>query len=91
MNVENFINYLNKELEVNRVFIFEAKILAGSRENKIVDVLENQRVKIRIKSIREKGKANQNLLKFLSKEFKSEVFILSGKTNSIKKIKLIKK
>ncbi len=91
MKVEDFIKNTEKTLQEKGVSFFEAKILAGSRENKIIEVLEDQKVKIRIKSIREKGKANENLLKFLSKKFKSEVLLISGKTNSIKKIKLIKK
>jgi len=86
--VENFINQIKNTLKKEGKIIFEAKILAGSRENKIVEVLGDNKVKIRIKAIREKGKANQTLIKFLEKEFNANAFILGGKTNSIKRIKL---
>lgn len=48
-------------------------------------------IKIRIKAVPEKGKANEELIKFLSKELKlpRENFkILSGKTEQLKLIKV---
>lgn len=47
--------------------------------------------KIRLKSAPEKGKANAELIKFLSKEFnapKENIEIISGKTERIKLIKI---
>ena len=47
--------------------------------------------KIRIKSAPEKGKANDELIKFLAKEFatpKENIEIISGKTDRIKLIRI---
>jgi len=48
-------------------------------------------IKIRIKAVPEKGKANAELIKFLSKEYnvpRSNISIVSGKTEQIKLIRI---
>ncbi|KKP38098.1 MAG: hypothetical protein UR28_C0022G0020 [Candidatus Peregrinibacteria bacterium GW2011_GWF2_33_10] len=47
--------------------------------------------KIRLKAVPEKGKANKELIKFLSKELhisKSNISIISGETDTLKLIKI---
>lgn len=48
----------------------------GSRQNKIEKSGEEYIVRIREKAV--KGKANKELIKFLSKHFKKKVNIISG-------------
>ena len=50
-----------------------------------------QTIKIRIKAVPEKGRANAELIKFLSDELsipKDKIFIISGKTSQLKLIRL---
>ncbi|OGJ43725.1 hypothetical protein A3I58_01720, partial [Candidatus Peregrinibacteria bacterium RIFCSPLOWO2_02_FULL_39_10] len=63
-------------------------------KNEISEIIkdeEGQTIKIRIKAAPEKGKANKELIKFLSKEFsipKQNIEIISGKTSQLKLLKI---
>lgn len=55
------------------------------------DLSPEQTIKIRIKAVPEKGKANVELIRFLSRELnvpKENISILSGKTDHLKLIKI---
>jgi len=71
------------------------KVIPKSPKSEIVEILKDESgeetVKIRIKAVPEKGKANTELIKFLSKEtgvHKDKISILSGKTSQLKLIKI---
>lgn len=71
------------------------KVIPKSSKSEIVEIMKDgegeETIKIRIKAVPEKGKANEELIKFLSKELKlpRENFkILSGKTEQLKLIKV---
>jgi len=67
------------------------KVLPKSSKNEIVETLEDGTIKIRIKAAPEKGKANAELIKFLSKEYqvpKEKISIISGAKEQIKLIKI---
>ncbi len=67
------------------------KVLPGSSKNEAREILEDGTIKIGIAATPEKNKANQELIKFLAKEFdikKNNIKILSGKTERIKLIKI---
>jgi len=71
------------------------KVRPKSNKNELTEILEDQdgdkTYKIRIKAAPEKGKANAELIKFLSKELnipKSDISIISGKTDTLKLIKI---
>ena len=69
------------------------KVIPKSPKNEITEVMDDQTIKIRIKAIPEKGKANAELIKFLSGELqvpKSAISIISGKTEQLKLIKVKK-
>lgn len=71
--------------------IFEIKVIAKSKENKIY--YENNIIKIKVTEIPENGKANKAIVKLISEKLKipkGNIEIISGFTNSIKKI-IIKK
>lgn len=56
-----------------------------------IDGEKVQTYKIRLKAVPEKGKANEELIKFLSKELalpKDKIEIISGKTERIKLIRI---
>ncbi|MBD3156802.1 hypothetical protein GF369_03155 [Candidatus Peregrinibacteria bacterium] len=68
------------------------KILPKSPKNEVVDILDDDTIKIRIQAVPEKGKANKELVKFLSKELdlpKENVQIISGKNDPLKLIKIV--
>lgn len=67
------------------------KVLPKSAKNEIVDIMDDETIKIRIKAPPEKGKANKELIKFLSRELDmptDQISIISGKTEALKLIKL---
>ncbi len=73
------------------------KVIPNSNTNEIKEIMTDdsgeETIKIKIKAVPEKGKANAELIKFLSKELeikKSNISILSGKTDRIKLIKISK-
>ena len=76
-------------IPINKVF--EIKVIAKSRENKIY--FENDLVKVKVTEVPESGKANKAIIKLFSEKLKipkSNVEIVSGFTNSIKKIIITK-
>lgn len=67
--------------------IFEIKVIAKAKENKIY--LENNIIKVKVTEVPEDGKANKAIVKLFSEKLKipkSNIEIISGFTNSIKKI-----
>ncbi len=71
------------------------KVIPKSPKSEIAEIMtdesDEQTIKIRIKAAPEKGKANAELIKFLSKELnipKSNISIISGKTDKLKLIKI---
>ncbi len=67
------------------------KVIPKSPKSKIVDKMADGTLKIRIAAPPEKGKANTELIKFLSKHFdlpKNQITIISGKTEPLKLIKI---
>ncbi|MFH1218546.1 MAG: DUF167 domain-containing protein [Candidatus Peregrinibacteria bacterium] len=69
----------------------QVKVIPKSPKNEIIEILADNTVKIRIKAPPEKGRANAELLKFLSKELNlplQNLSIISGKTEQRKLIKI---
>jgi len=73
------------------------KVIPNSSNNEIKEIMTDdsgeETIKIKIKAAPEKGKANTELIKFLSKELdikRSKISIISGKTDRIKLIKISK-
>ena len=75
--------------------IISVKIMPNAGENAVkgvfVSVEQKEYLRIAITTVPEKGKANKDLIKFLSKKLdisKSQIEILSGETSHFKKIAL---
>ncbi len=70
------------------------KAIPSSAKNEVLEILEMEEgptYKIRIKAPPQKGKANQELIKFLAKELeisKQNISIISGHTEQIKLIRI---
>lgn len=71
------------------------KVIPKSPKNEVTEIISDESgeptIKIRIKAIPEKGKANAELIKFLSKELgipKESINIISGKSTALKLIRI---
>jgi uncharacterized protein (TIGR00251 family) len=77
--------------ENNEGVVFVAKIVPGSSSPTRICGLLDEMLKIKVSAAPEKGKANQCLIKFLSKQLdvkKSDVSIISGATSPVKHVKV---
>ena len=80
---------MNYKIKNKKLFI-KLKIIPGSKIN-FIDTVKNDELVIKIKAAPEKGKANKELIKYLSKKLKtakSEIKIISGSTSRHKLISL---
>lgn len=71
-------------------FMIDIKIQPNASKNEIVG-WENERLKIKIKEIAEKNKANKELISFLAKTLKipkSNIQIIQGETSRIKRLQI---
>lgn len=68
----------------------DIKIIPNASKNEIVEK-DGHKLKVRIKAVPEKGKANKELIKFLSSTFnvsKSQIEIVRGNTSRQKRISI---
>lgn len=73
--------------------IIKVKIQPNSKENKITETLEDGTLRIKIKAPQIEGKANKELINFLSEEFKiakSCIIIKTGASSRNKTIEILK-
>jgi len=77
---------------VGKLFIYlRIKVIPKSAKNEVVDIMNDETIKIRIKAAPEKGRANEELIKFLSEELgvlEKNVLIISGVHEPLKLIKV---
>lgn len=83
------------KLELPKSDYLRIKVIPKSAKTEIVDIMEDtehgKTIKIRVKAAPERGKANEELIKFLSKELDvstAQISIISGKTDRIKLIRI---
>jgi uncharacterized protein (TIGR00251 family) len=71
--------------------IFSVKVVPGGSRTGVCGLLDGM-VRIKVSAQRDKGKANQCLIKFLAKKLgvkKSAISVISGRTNPIKKVEVL--
>lgn len=91
--MNKIIENKKKELKTNGETYFRVKVRSNASETKISDILEDDTVKIDVAAKAIGNKANEELFKFLAKEFlvlKSSIKIISGAGDRIKLIKIKK-
>ena len=79
------------ELKEKGSVSFYARATPGASKTKVVEVMDDESIKITISAPAEKGKANEKLISFIASEFdvnKSQVEIVSGKTARMKLIRI---
>ena len=85
--LNKFINILENKEEI----YLRIKVRSGASASETKEILEDDTIKIDIAAPAVKGKANQELIRFLAKNFcihKKDVRILSGAGSKIKLIKI---
>ena len=83
-------NFILKLQEKGELYL-RVKVLPRAGKNAIIELLEDETIKIALKAQAEKGRANYELISFLAKEFKIDkdrIEIISGKTVRTKLIKI---
>lgn len=84
MNIKDYI-----DIDWN-TWLLRVKVSPNSSKNEVFSVLDDKTVKIRIKAVPEKWKANKELISFLSKElwiWKSDIEIIAWASDQIKILK----
>lgn len=86
---------LTKELleqyEKEKKITLNIKVITKSNETKIVDKLGENKIKVKVSAVPEKGKANKELIRYFASVFKvkkSQVKIIIGETNNEKVIEI---
>ena len=74
--MDNRLMNLDKYILNNRLKI---KVIPNSSKTELVE--ENDKLKLYLKAVPEKNKANSELIKFFKKNYKLSVTLLSGKTS----------
>ena len=84
---------LKKFLKNKNELYLRVKVRPGSAKNTVKEIMADETIKIDISAPPVKGKANQELIKFLAREFKidkNNVKIISGAGERVKLIKIQK-
>lgn len=82
---------LQQKLASQNSITFKVKIVPKSSRNQIVGEIEPGTVKIKIAAVAAKGKANEELIRYLSEIFekpKKNISIISGMRSPLKIIKI---
>ncbi|RKW20771.1 DUF167 domain-containing protein [Candidatus Gracilibacteria bacterium] len=82
---------LSKKLENGN--ILKVKVITNAQKTEIIGELEDGTIKLKVRAIPEKGKANSEIIEYFSKILnlnKSKIEIISGKTSKIKLLKIEK-
>lgn len=67
------------------------KVTTKQPKTEYVGTLDDGTIKIRLKAVPEKGKANEELIRFLAKELgvhKSAIEVISGATDTVKLVRI---
>lgn len=87
----SFLEKIKQELGNKQELVIHCKITPQAAQSKVIDILPDQTIKIAIAAAPEKGKANRELINFLSQEFgiaKFNITIISGQMTRNKLVKL---
>lgn len=71
--------------------LIRVKVRPRSKADEIVETMEDGTIKVRVKAIPEKGKANKAVIELLAKEYgvhKNDVEIVGGRVDQIKLIRI---
>lgn len=69
----------------------QVKITPKSKNTELVETMEDGTLKIRLKAVPERGKANEELIRFLSQHYKvktDQIKLISGHSSTRKLLKI---
>lgn len=87
------LNNFKKQLQNKGELYLKIKVHPGVAKTAIIKIMDDETIKIDITAPPIKGKANQELIRFLAKEFdvlKNNVKIISGTNTKVKLVKIVK-
>ena len=87
------LNEYSKILDREGKIYLRIKVIPSAAKSELIEIMADETFKIAVAAPPEKDKANRELVKFLASEFslnKSDIRIISGKTQRIKLLRLIK-
>lgn len=91
--IEKILENYKAALEKEKSIVLSIKVSTKMPKTSFISQMENGTLKLNVCSAPEKGKANKEIIKFLSKQFsvhRNNIDILSGKTSNLKLIKIIR-
>jgi len=89
----NMLEQYKRQLKDRGELYLRVKVLPGAAKTVVIKVMDDETIKVGIAAPPVKGKANQELVRFLAMEFdvlKNNVKIVSGIGERVKLIKLVK-
>ena len=89
--MESLILELTQRLQNDEEIFLRIKVHPKAPRTEIYDQLDDGTIKVRVKAVPEKGKANKELIRYLAKTFlvpKDQIVLLSGHTDPLKLIKI---
>lgn len=91
MELPEFIQSAKERLEKEGLVVLSVRVHPRAKKTAFKDVMEDGSIKVAIKSPPEDGRANHELIEFLSELFKvppSQIEVVSGTTARMKKIRI---
>jgi uncharacterized protein (TIGR00251 family) len=88
--MEHIISQLKKILKEEETTYLRVRVVPKSSKTEFYEILDDDTWKIRVKAVPEKGKANAELVKYLSKLLgipKGKISIISGQSDRTKLIR----
>ncbi|MDI3533843.1 MAG: uncharacterized protein PWQ82_208 [Thermosediminibacterales bacterium] len=89
--LKDLIKKYQHKLDTSGKVTLKIKVSTKMPKTEFTNQLDDGTLKLNVKSAPEKGKANKEIIKYLSKQFeipKSKIKILSGETSSLKIISI---
>ena len=83
---------LLEQLKSDNIYL-RVKVRPNARQNEIKEEMTDGTLKIDVAAVPERGKANQELIKFLARELrikKENIRIISGAADHLKLLKIVK-
>jgi uncharacterized protein len=90
--MQESVENIKRNIKEGEDVYFRVKVIPGSSKSELAEIMEDGTMKIRIAAQPEKGRANEELVRFLSKQFEAsrgKIKIISGAGERVKLVKII--
>ena len=86
--MEKYLSELKSKLASEGIVYLRLKVIPNAGKTEFITLMDDQTLKMRVKAVPEKGKANREIEKFLGKYFGSRCEVVGGKATGQKLVKL---